>query len=214
LHFFRINPQNFTYTNYVNLLKKLSVVSVVTKFGIKGLTFITFLGLSLGIIARLWMRSIAFTKEFSLSGTLLILFVFTTLAFFQSLPFVIKTNKYLNVLKVFQVISIILLFGGAGSSMAPFIIMGGFVLWYPLSKNVKLIFSILSVLNILYVGYLSIYVELVSKYPSLFFDFVLRRAIFGLFGLFFVYSSVLWFIEGTFVNFSNTKTLEKSKNPD
>jgi hypothetical protein len=214
LHFFRINPQNFTYTNYVNLLKKLSVVSVVTKFGIKGLTFITFLGLSLGIIARLWMRSIAFTKEFSLSGTLLILFVFTTLAFFQSLPFVIKTNKYLNVLKVFQVISIILLFGGAGSSMAPFIIMGGFVLWYPLSKNVKLIFSILSVLNILYVGYLSIYVELVSKYPSLFYDFVLRRAIFGLFGLFFVYSSVLWFIEGTFVNFSNTKTLEKSKNPD
>ena len=198
----------------MNLQKKLSVVSVVTKFGIKGLTFITFLGLSLGIIARLWMRSIAFTKEFSLSGTLLILFVFTSLAFFQSLPFVIKTNKYLNVLKVFQVISIILLFGGAGSSMAPFIIMGGFVLWYPLSKNVKLIFSILSVLNILYVGYLSIYVELVSKYPSQFFNIVLRRGLFGFFGLFFVYCSILWFIEGTFVNFSNTKTLEKSKNPD
>ena len=198
----------------MNLQKKLSVVSVVTKFGIKGLTFITFLGLSLGIIARLWMRSIAFTKEFSLSGTLLILFVFTALAFFQSLPFVIKTNKYLNVLKVFQVISIILLFGGAGSSMAPFIIMGGFVLWYPLSKNVKLIFSILSVLNILYVGYLSIYVELVSKYPSQFFNIVLRRGLFGFFGLFFVYCSILWFIEGTFVNFSNTKTLEKSKNPD
>jgi hypothetical protein len=198
----------------VNLLKKLSVVSVASKYGIKGLTFITFLGLSLGIIARLWMRSIAFTKEFSLSGTLLILFVFTALAFFQSLPFVIKTKKYLNVVKVFQVISIILLFGGAGSSMAPFIIMGGFVLWYPLSKNVKLIFSILSVLNILYVGYLSIYVELVSKYPSQFFDIVLRRGLFGLFGLFFVYSSVLWLIEGTFVNFSNNKRLVKSKNPD
>ena len=169
---------------------------------------------SLGIIARLWMRSIAFTKEFSLSGTLLILFVFTALAFFQSLPFVIKTNKYLNVLKVFQVISIILLFGGAGSSMAPFIIMGGFVLWYPLSKNVKLIFSILSVLNILYVGYLSIYVELVSKYPSQFLDIVLRRGLFGFFGLFFVYCSVLWFLEGTFVNFSNTKKLVKSENPD
>jgi hypothetical protein len=198
----------------VNLLKKLSVVSVASKYGIKGLTFITFLGLSLGIIARLWMRSIAFTKEFSLSGTMLILFVFTALAFFQGLPFVIKTNKYLIVIKVLQVISIILLFGGAGSSMAPFIIMGGFVLWYPLSKNVKLIFSILSVLNILYVGYLSIYVELVSKYPSQFFDFVLRRGLLGLFGLFFVYSSVLWFIEGTFVNFRNTKTLAKSKNPD
>ena len=198
----------------MNLQKKLSVVSVVTKFGIKGLTFVTFLGLSLGIIARLWMRSIAFTKEFSLSGTLLILFVFTALAFFQSLPFVIKTNKYLNVLKVFQVISIILLFGGAGSSMAPFIIMGGFVLWYPLSKNVKLIFSILSVLNILYVGYLSIYVELVSKYPSQFLDIVLRRGLFGFFGLFFVYCSVLWFLEGTFVNFSNTKKLVKSENPD
>jgi len=25
---------------------------------------------------------------------------------------------------------------------------------------------------------------------------------------------VLWFIEGTFVNFSNSKTLTKSKNPD
>ena len=198
----------------MNLIKKLSLVGVVTKFGIKGLTFITFLGLSLGIIARLWMRSIAFTKEFSLSGTLLILFVFTAFGFFQGLPYVIKTNKFLNVVKVLQVISIILLFGGAGSSMAPFIIMGGFVLWYPLSKNVKLIFSILSVLNILYVGYLSIYVELVSKYPSQFFDFVLRRAMFGLFGLFFVYSSVLWFIEGTFVNFRNTKTLVKSKNPD
>ena len=196
------------------MLKKFSIVRIVNTYKVRGLIFITFLGLLLGIIARLWMRSIAFTKEFSLSGTLLILFVFTSLAFFQSLPFVIKTNKYLNVLKVFQVISIILLFGGAGSSMAPFIIMGGFVLWYPLSKNVKLIFSILSVLNILYVGYLSIYVELVSKYPSQFLDIVLRRGLFGFFGLFFVYCSILWFIEGTFVNFSNTKTLEKSKNPD
>ena len=194
--------------------KKLSIVNLVTNFGIKGLIFVTTLGLSLGIISRLWMRSIAYVKEFSLSGTLLILFVFTSLAFFQSLPFVIKTNKYLNVLKVFQVISIILLFGGAGSSMAPFIIMGGFVLWYPLSKNVKLIFSILSVLNILYVGYLSIYIELISKYPTQFLDIVLRRGLFGFFGLFFVYCSILWFIEGTFVNFSNTKTLEKSKNPD
>lgn len=196
------------------MLKKFSIVRIVNTYKVRGLIFITFLGLLLGIIARLWMRSIAFTKEFSLSGTFLILFVFTALAFFQGLPFVIKTNKYLNVIKVLQVISIILLFGGAGSSMAPFITMGGFVLWYPLSKNVKLIFSILSVLNILYVGYLSIYVELVSKYPSQFFDFVLRRALFGLFGLFFVYSSVLWLIEGTFVNFSNNKTLVKSKNPD
>jgi hypothetical protein len=196
------------------LLKKFSIVRIVNTYKVRGLIFITFLGLLLGIIARLWMRSIAFTKEFSLSGTLLILFVFTSLAFFQSLPFVIKTNKYLNVLKVFQVISIILLFGGAGSSMAPFIIMGGFVLWYPLSKNVKLIFSILSVLNILYVGYLSIYVELVSKYPSQFLDIVLRRGLFGFFGLFFVYCSVLWFLEGTFVNFSNTKKLVKSENPD
>jgi hypothetical protein len=196
------------------LLKKFSIVRIVNTYKVRGLIFITFLGLLLGIIARLWMRSIAFTKEFSLSGTLLILFVFTSLAFFQSLPFVIKTNKYLNVLKVFQVISIILLFGGAGSSMAPFIIMGGFVLWYPLSKNVKLIFSILSVLNILYVGYLSIYVELVSKYPSQFIDIVLRRGLFGFFGLFFVYCSVLWFLEGTFVNFSNTKKLVKSENPD
>ena len=196
------------------MLKKFSIVRIVNTYKVRGLIFITFLGLLLGIIARLWMRSIAFTKEFSLSGTLLILFVFTSLAFFQSLPFVIKTNKYLNVLKVFQVISIILLFGGAGSSMAPFIIMGGFVLWYPLSKNVKLIFSILSVLNILYVGYLSIYVELVSKYPSQFLDIVLRRGLFGFFGLFFVYCSVLWFLEGTFVNFSNTKKLVKSENPD
>lgn len=196
------------------MLKKFSIVRIVNTYKVRGLIFITFLGLLLGIIARLWMRSIAFTKEFSLSGTLLILFVFTSLAFFQSLPFVIKTNKYLNVLKVFQVISIILLFGGAGSSMAPFIIMGGFVLWYPLSKNVKLIFSILSVLNILYVGYLSIYVELVSKYPSQFLDIVLRRGLFGFFGLFFVYCSVLWFLEGTFVNFSNTKKLVKRENPD
>jgi len=194
--------------------KKLSIVNLVTNFGIKGLIFVTTLGLSLGIISRLWMRSIAFVKEFSLSGTLLILFVFTALAFFQGLPFVIKSNKYLTFIKVLQVISIILLFGGAGSSMAPFIIMGGFVLWYPLHKNIKLLFSILSVLNILYVGYLSIYVELVSKYLTQFIDIVLGRGLFGFFGLFFIYCSVLWFIEGTFVNFNNTKTLVKSKNPD
>jgi hypothetical protein len=185
--------------------QKLSVVGVVTKFGIKGLTFITFLGLSLGIIARLWMRSIAFTKEFSLSGTLAILFVFTGFAFFQSLPFILKTNRFVLVVKILQILSIILLFGGGGISMAPFIIMGGFVVWYPLSKNVKLLLLTLSILNILFVAYLSIYIELISKYPTQFLDIVPGRGLVGFFGLFFVYCSVLWFLEGTFVNFSNTK---------
>ncbi len=190
-----------------------SFVNIVSTHKIKGLIFVTILGLLLGVISRISMRYIAFVKEFSIEGTLLILFVFTTFAFFQGLPLIITNKNYKNILNFFQVFSILFLASGQGAVMAPFIIFGGFALWYPLNKKLKLLFVILSIINVTYVGYQSLYVELFSKYPdSLVFMFYSQKRLLGGLGLLFVYCSVLWFLEGVFFNFSKVKLFSIDKN--
>ncbi len=90
-------------------------------------------GILLGALARLWMRWIAPYPEFTWSGTLTIVLIFTFFATAQSLLFVVR-RKDISKLKdwIFRGIAIFFtlpLFMAAGLSMFPTVVLGSLALW-------------------------------------------------------------------------------------
>lgn len=86
-------------------------------------------GAALGILARGWMRLVSEDPEFSLSGTLFIVGVFTIWGLAQG--FVVGMRRVtsrrwlVSMIRAFGVLGMLPLFLGAGAVMAPTVIFGG-----------------------------------------------------------------------------------------
>lgn len=85
------------------------------------------MGLAWGINARLWMRSISTSEEFTWGGTLFIVIAFAVVGLAQAAAYLGRraslSRRWLTVLRTLGVISLLPLGFGAGASMIPTIIL-------------------------------------------------------------------------------------------
>ena len=90
-------------------------------------------GLTLGIIARAWMRWISTDPEFSWAGTIAIVASFTVFGAAQSAAAVARIRvKRPAGIAVFRVLAVVLsvgLFGAAGALMFPTVLFGSLAVW-------------------------------------------------------------------------------------
>jgi hypothetical protein len=86
-------------------------------------------GLTLGIIARAWMRLISDDPEFTWNGTIFIVGGFTVFGFTQSVVAVARQRARrrwaLTIVRVIGTIGLMPLFIGAGAIMLPTVVAGG-----------------------------------------------------------------------------------------
>jgi hypothetical protein len=86
-------------------------------------------GLTLGIIARAWMRLISDDPEFTWNGTIFIIGGFTVFGFTQSVVAVARRRARrrwaLTIVRVVGTIGLMPLFIGAGAIMLPTVVAGG-----------------------------------------------------------------------------------------
>ena len=86
-------------------------------------------GLTLGVIARAWMRLISDDPEFTWNGTIFIVAGFTVFGFTQSLVAVarrrVRRRWALTIIRVVGTIGLMPLFVGAGALMLPTVVAGG-----------------------------------------------------------------------------------------
>ena len=86
-------------------------------------------GLTLGIIARAWMRLISDDPQFTWNGTIFIVGGFTVFGFTQSVVAVVRRSTRrrwtLTIVRVFGTIGLLPLFVGAGALMLPTVVAGG-----------------------------------------------------------------------------------------
>ena len=86
-------------------------------------------GLTLGIIARAWMRLISDDPQFTWNGTIFIVGGFTVFGFTQSVVAVARRRPRrrwtLTIVRVFGTIGMLPLFVGAGALMLPTVVAGG-----------------------------------------------------------------------------------------
>jgi hypothetical protein len=86
-------------------------------------------GLTLGILARAWMRLISEDPEFTWNGTIFIVGAFTVFGFTQSVVAVARRRARrrwaLTIVRVVGTIGLMPLFVGAGAVMLPTVVAGG-----------------------------------------------------------------------------------------
>ena len=86
-------------------------------------------GLTLGILARAWMRLISDDPQFTWSGTIFIVGGFTVFGFTQSVVAVVRRRPRrrwtLTIVRVVGTIGLMPLFVGAGALMLPTVVAGG-----------------------------------------------------------------------------------------
>jgi hypothetical protein len=86
-------------------------------------------GLTLGIIARAWMRLISEDPEFTWNGTIFIVGAFAVFGFTQAIVAVARRRERrrwaLTVIRVVGIIGLMPLFVGAGAVMLPTVVAGG-----------------------------------------------------------------------------------------
>ncbi|MBK5333850.1 MAG: hypothetical protein JJD93_17875 [Ilumatobacteraceae bacterium] len=86
-------------------------------------------GLTLGIMARAWMRLISDDPQFTWNGTIFIVGGFTVFGFTQSVVAVARRRPRrrwtLTIVRVFGTIGMLPLFVGAGALMLPTVVAGG-----------------------------------------------------------------------------------------
>lgn len=90
-------------------------------------------GFSLGVIARLWMRWITTTPEFTWGGTLGIIFSFAIFSMTQGFLFLAHRNhKSKSKVRLFRIIALFFtlpLFSAAGAIMLPAVLPGSLAQW-------------------------------------------------------------------------------------
>ena len=95
--------------------------------------FGTMAGLSLGVLARLWMRLIATEPEFSWSGTIFIVLGFTIFGLAQSLAALARRRRWrpwaARAARSGGIVGMLPLFVGAGGLMMPTVVGGGLAAW-------------------------------------------------------------------------------------
>jgi hypothetical protein len=96
-------------------------------------------GLSLGIVARLWMRWISTDPEFTWSGTGFIIGAFTISMFTQSIVLVLRrrtlSRRKLRVVRAGGVIFTLPMFTAAGGIMFPTVALASIALWTGIFKK-------------------------------------------------------------------------------
>lgn len=90
-------------------------------------------GLTLGVVARLWMRWISTDPEFSWSGTIFIIGAFTISITVQSIVLLLRGRfqgkRATTLVRIGGVIFTLPIFGGAGAIMFPTVALTGIALW-------------------------------------------------------------------------------------
>lgn len=90
-------------------------------------------GLTLGIIARAWMRWISTDPEFSWGGTIFILIAFVLFGTVHSFSYfarkVLWSRGRLRLIRGFAILFSLPLFSAAGSSMLPTVLTASLALW-------------------------------------------------------------------------------------
>jgi F0F1-type ATP synthase membrane subunit c/vacuolar-type H+-ATPase subunit K len=90
-------------------------------------------GITLGILARVWMRVIATDPEFTLDGTMFIVLGFAIFGLAQSLNALARRRDWraaaARPMRIVGCIGMLPLFVGAGAIMAPTVIAGGLAMW-------------------------------------------------------------------------------------
>jgi hypothetical protein len=111
-------------------------------------------GMTLGIIARAWMRLISEDPEFTWNGTIFIVGGFTVFGFTQSVVAVARRRTRrrwaLTVIRVLGTIGLMPLFVGAGAIMLPTVVAGGLararVEWHPIVRWICVSLALVPVL--------------------------------------------------------------------
>ena len=90
-------------------------------------------GIALGIVARVWMRWISGDPEFSWGGTIFIVSAFALLGLTQGIAAAARLGgrrrAVVTVARVFGVVGMMTIFGGAGAIMLPTVVGGGLALY-------------------------------------------------------------------------------------
>jgi hypothetical protein len=90
-------------------------------------------GLSLGVLARLWMRLIATEPEFSWSGTIFIVIGFTIFGLAQSIAALARRRPWrawtARAARCGGLVGMLPLFAAAGGVMMPTVVGGGLAAW-------------------------------------------------------------------------------------
>ena len=90
-------------------------------------------GITVGVVARAWMRWISTDPEFSWSGTIFIVMAFTIFFTAQSIVAVfrrrVRSSRATTLVRIFGVIFSLPLFSPAGAVMLPTVAIASIVLW-------------------------------------------------------------------------------------
>jgi len=167
-------------------------LSWAERFGIAVVPLFAALGLLLGIAARGWMRLIAVTPEFTISGTLGIVLGFAFFGLMQSIAALASARRWRTwprrVARLLGVVGLLPLFVAAGAMMAPAVVLAGLAVWHPRwPVVVRGLLAVLTLANVVAVS---------STITS---DFAMSaRSLVGLAGLLLVYACIVWAAAGTF----------------
>lgn len=142
-------------------------------------------GLVWGINARLWMRFISTSLEFTWSGTLFIVIAFGIVGLVQSGAYLGRRanlgRRPMTVLRVFGVVSLLSLGFGAGASMLPTMILGTLALthrtWPRWLRGILAAVALLPALG---------------NAVSFFDDLSLVRAVVGTIWFVVIYAGIIW----------------------
>ena len=115
-------------------------------------------GLSLGILARAWMRLIAEEPDFTWGGTIFIVLGFTIFGFTQSIVAIAARRRgrgwTLTIARLIGTVGLMPLFVGAGALMLPTVVGGGFASarreWRPVTRG---IWAVAASAPVLFVGH-------------------------------------------------------------
>ena len=122
---------------------------ITTQKGWKIILAAVFGGLTLGIVARLWMRWISTDPEFSWGGTIGIVVVFTIFASTQATIYVLRrrviSRRITSVIRGIGTFLTLPLFTAAGAVMFPTVILASIALWRKkIDKRVRIVLLLIS----------------------------------------------------------------------
>lgn len=149
-------------------------------------------GFALGVAARVWMRLIAETPEFTWSGTLFIVLGFTIFGLAQSVAAAARQGHRrrwtLTVARVFGAVGMLPLFVAAGALMLPTVIGGGLACaradWRQATRGIC---GVVAALPVLFVGN-----DLLDSFGwSL-------HSVAGFVAMLAVYGTIIWAAQATF----------------
>lgn len=148
--------------------------------------FGTIAGLSLGVLARLWMRLISTEPEFSWGGTIFIVLGFTIFGLTQSVAALARRRRWrpwaARAARSGGVAGMLPLFVGAGGLMMPTVVGGGLAAWrveWP--KTARSVCALIAAVPVVFVG------------GGVVGDFGLSlRSLAGIAAMFAIYSGIVW----------------------